>query len=78
MYIQEAIIDGDVKVLPVGFGKLPTSLLNVSEVKPGYVTVLGLFIRAANTLCISIQAKRKELLNGRSAVGLNRPHSFQV
>lgn len=44
-YVPKAVIEGDVKVLPVGFGKLPTSLLNVSKVKTGYVTCVRLIYR---------------------------------
>lgn len=37
-YVPQAITDGDVTVLPAAFGLLNTSLLNVSKVKPGFIT----------------------------------------
>ena len=37
-FVPAAVTDGDVTVLPAAFGLLNASLLNVSKVKPGYVT----------------------------------------
>lgn len=37
-YIPVSATDGETKVLPIAFGKLSISLLNVSRVKTGYVT----------------------------------------
>ena len=37
-YVPQAITDGEVTVLPAAFGLLNTSLLNVSKVKPGFIT----------------------------------------
>jgi L-fucose isomerase-like protein len=37
-FIPAAATDGNVEVLPAAFGRLSTSLLNVSKVKTGYVT----------------------------------------
>lgn len=41
-YVPEAVIDGDVHMLPTAFGLLDTSLLNVSKVKTGRVTCVRL------------------------------------
>ncbi len=41
-YVPEAVIDGDVHMLPTAFGLLSTSLLNVSKVKTGRVTCVRL------------------------------------
>ena len=37
-FVPKSVTDGDVTVLPAAFGLLSASLLNVSKVKPGYVT----------------------------------------
>ena len=37
-FVPKSVTDGDVTVLPAAFGLLNASLLNVSKVKPGYVT----------------------------------------
>lgn len=37
-YVPKSVTEGDVTVLPAAFGLLNASLLNISKVKPGYVT----------------------------------------
>lgn len=44
-FIPESAVDGPVSMLPAAFGLLNSSLLNVSEVKPGYVTCSRLLYR---------------------------------
>jgi len=44
-YIPVPAIDGDVELLPTAFGLLDASLLNVSKVKPGYVTCARLYYK---------------------------------
>ena len=44
-YVPVPVVDGEVKLLPTAFGLLDASLLNVSEVKPGYVTCARLYYK---------------------------------
>lgn len=44
-YIPVPAIDGDVELLPTAFGLLDASLLNVSKVRPGYVTCARLYYK---------------------------------
>lgn len=44
-FVPESVVDGDVTMLPAAFGLLSASLLNVSKVKPGYVTCSRLVCR---------------------------------
>lgn len=44
-FVPEAVTDGEVTMLPAAFGLLSASLLNVSKVKPGYVTCTRLVCR---------------------------------
>ena len=44
-FIPEGMTEGPVTMLPAAFGLLNSSLLNVSKVKPGYVTCSRLVYR---------------------------------
>lgn len=44
-YVPQSVTEGDVTVLPTGFGTFSTSLVNVSKVKTGYVTCARLFYK---------------------------------
>ena len=44
-YITKAATKGDIRVLPAAFGKLSSSLLNVSKAKDGYVTCARLIYK---------------------------------
>lgn len=44
-YIPVPAIDGEVELLPTAFGLLDASLLNVSKVRPGYVTCARLYYK---------------------------------
>ena len=44
-FVPEDVVDGKVTMLPAAFGLLDASLLNVSAVKPGYVTCTRLVSR---------------------------------
>ncbi len=58
-FIPAAATQGDVRVLPAAFGLLSASLLNVSSVKPGYVTCCRLAYKKGKYCmhCYTAEAK---------------------
>ena len=77
-YITKAATKGDIRVLPAAFGKLSSSLLNVSKAKDGYVTCARLIYKMMDIICISILAKQKSRLRGKNTAGTILRRSFQV
>lgn len=59
-YIPESATEGDITVLPTGFGSFSASLVNVSKVKTGYVTCARLIYKRGKYYMHAFTADAKE------------------